>query len=104
MGLTNDTTLLLGLEGLACQRVELDGQGQPVAHLVTADEQAAVCPSCQQVSTSPKQYVTTRPRDLSHGGRGGQLMWRKRRWRCRNRRCARGSFTESVGSVPPSIG
>jgi transposase len=71
-----------------------------VAHLVTADEQAAVCPSCQQMSTSPKGYVTTRPRDLPHGGRGVQLMWRKRRWRCRNPGCGRGSFTESVASVP----
>jgi transposase len=98
--LVNDTTLLLGLEGLACDRVELDGQDRPVAHLVTADEQAAVCPSCQQMSTFPKGYVTTRPRDLPHGGRGVQLMWRKRRWRCRNPGCGRGSFTESVASVP----
>jgi transposase len=99
--LTNDTTLLLGLEGLACQKVELDGQGRPVAHLVTACEQAAVCPSCQVLSTSPKEYVTTRPRDLPHGGRGVALMWCKRRWRCRNPACGRSSFTESVASVPP---
>jgi transposase len=98
--LVNDTTLLLGLEGLACQQVVLDGQGQPVAQLVTADERAARCPACRVVSSSPKQYVTTRPRDLPHGGRGVQLMWRKRRWRCKNPGCARGSFTESVGSVP----
>ena len=98
--MVNDTTLLLGLEGLACDRVELDGQGQPVAHLVTANAQAARCPGCGQVSTSPKQNVTTRPRDLPHGGRGVALMWRKRRWRCRNPGCARGSFTESVASVP----
>jgi transposase len=99
--LTNDTTLLLGLEGLACQKVELDGQGQPVVHLITVDGQAARCPSCRQVSSSPKQYVTTRPRDLPHGGRGVALMWRKRRWRCRNPACGRSSFTESVASVPP---
>jgi hypothetical protein len=99
-GLVNDTTPLLGLEGLACRKIELDGEGKPVAHLVTADEQAARCPSCRQMSTSPKEYVTTRPRDLPHGGRPVDLRWRKRRWRCRNPGCVRSSFTESVASVP----
>jgi transposase len=99
--LLNDTTLLLGLEGLACQRVDLDGQGRPVVRLVTDDPQAARCPGCRQVSSSPKEYVSTRPRDLPHGGRGVQMMWDKRRWRCKNPHCGRGSFTESVASVPP---
>lgn len=31
------STLLLGLEGLARDRVEVDGQGRPVAYLLTAD-------------------------------------------------------------------
>lgn len=98
--MTNDTTLLIGLEGLACQQVDQDGQGRPVAHLITADEQAAGCPGCGVVSSSPKGNVSTRPRDLPYGGRGVRLMWRKRRWRCRNPDCVRGSFTESVASVP----
>jgi transposase len=98
--LTNDTTRLLGLEGLACLKVERDAEGHPVAHLVTAEEQAARCPACGQLSTHPKQNVTTRPRDLPHGGRGVALMWRKRRWRCRNPSCGRGSFTEAVPAVP----
>lgn len=98
--MTNDTTLLLGLEGLACQKVEPDERGQPVAHLTTADARAARCPSCDQVSTSAKQNLTTTPRDLPHGGRGVKLLWHKRRWRCRNRDCGRGSFTEAVAAVP----
>jgi transposase len=98
--LSQDTTLLLGLGGLAAERVELDTDGRPVVHLVTADADAARCPSCTVTSTSPKQRVTTRPRDLSHGGRGIKLLWHKRRWRCRNLDCGRGSFTEQVASVP----
>jgi transposase len=98
--LTNDTTRLLGLEGLACQKVERDAEGHPVVHLVTADAQAARCPGCDQLSTQPKENVTTRPRDLPHGGRGVRLLWHKRRWRCRNPCCGRGTFTESLPAVP----
>ena len=98
--MVNDTTLLLGLDGLGVERVELDTDGCPVVHVVTMDAHAARCPSCHTVSTSPKQQVTTRPRDLRHGGRGISLLWRKRRWRCRNRECGRGSFTEQVSAVP----
>jgi transposase len=98
--LSNDTTLLLGLGGLAADRVEQDAGGHPVVHLVTADTDAARCPSCTVVSTSPKQQVTTRPRDLAHGGRPITLLWHKRRWRCRNPDCGRASFTEQVAAVP----
>ncbi len=99
-GLSNDTTLLLGLEGLAAQRVEVDDSGAAVVHLSTCDADAARCPSCAQVSCLPKQRVTTRPRDLPHGGRGVSLLWHKKRWRCGNAGCAKGSFTESVPRVP----
>jgi hypothetical protein len=63
-GVNNDTTLLLGLDGLGAEWVEIDADGCPVVHLVTAAAEAARCPSCQVPSTSPKQRVTTRPRDL----------------------------------------
>jgi transposase len=99
-GVTNDTTLLLGLEGLGVQRVELATDGCPVVHLQTLDPEAARCPSCQTLSTSPKQHVSTQPRDLPCGGRGITLVWRKRRWRCRNPDCGTGSFTEQVKAVP----
>jgi transposase len=99
-GLTNDTTLLLGLDGLAVQRVEVDDTGTAVVHLNTGDPYAARCPSCAQVSCSPKQRVTTHPRDLPHGGRGVRLLWHKKRWRCGNADCAKASFTESVPVLP----
>ena len=38
-----DATLLLGLEGLAVDRVELDDEGARVVHVVTDDEGAAGC-------------------------------------------------------------
>ena len=41
-----DASRLLGLEGVAVQRVELDPFGGRVVHVVTADEAAAACPSC----------------------------------------------------------
>ena len=98
--MSQDTSLLLGLDGLAAERVELDVEGCPVVHVVTADVEAARCPSCRVVSTSPKQWVTTHPRDVPYGERMVRLAWRKRRWRCRNPECARGSFTEQVPAVP----
>jgi transposase len=98
--LTNDTTLLLGLDGLAVARVEMDDRGRRVVHLVTADEAAAVCPSCGTRSTSPRQWVSTHPRDLPVGGRDVALRWRKRRWRCRQPECSTSSFTEQVAAVP----
>jgi transposase len=39
-------TLLLGVEGLAVERVELDERGARVADVVTTDQGAAACPSC----------------------------------------------------------
>jgi len=93
-------TLLLGIEGLAVQRVELDPDGARVAHLVTDAEAAAACPSCGVVSTSVKGHALTRPRDIPYGDAPLQLVWHKRRWRCRERACRRGSFTESLPAVP----
>src|SRR5262249_62357304 len=80
-GLSNDTTLLLGLEGLAVQHVEIDDTATTVVHLGTSHPDAARCPSCAQLSSQPKQRVTTQPRDLPHGGRGGKLLWHKKRGR-----------------------
>src|SRR4051794_6061357 len=93
-------TLLLGIEGLAVQRVELDPDGARVAHVVTAEQAAAACPSCGVVSTSVKGHARTRPRDIPYGDAALRLVWHKRRWRCREAACRRGSFTESLPAVP----
>ena len=93
-------TLLLGIEGLAVERVELEEDGARVAHLVTAEQAAAACPSCGVISTSVKGRASTRPRDLPYGQAPVRLVWHKLRWRCRERACSRGSFTESLPAVP----
>ena len=95
----DDTTLLLGLDGLAVTGVAAGVDG-PVVHLATADEQARCCPECGTRARRSKGRRTTRPRDLTVGGRRPALVWRKRRWRCDEPGCRRRSFTEAVSSVP----
>jgi transposase len=94
----DDTTLLVGLDGVVVDRVELDPDGCRVVHVSTADA-VAVCPSCRSVSTSVKGWVETGPRDVPLPV-PSRLVWRKRRWRCREPECARSSFTESIPQVP----
>jgi len=95
-----DATLLLDLDGLAVTAVERVPSGARVVRVVTADETAAACPSCGVFSTRVKEYVSTRPRDLPQGRARLNLVWRKRRWSCREPLCGRKSFTESVSAVP----
>jgi transposase len=87
---------LLGIEGLAVARVDLEEDGTRVAHVVADDESATACPSCGVFSTSVKGHAITRPRDIPYGQSPVHLVWHKRRWRCRERACPRGSFTESI--------
>jgi transposase len=77
--MVNDTTLLLGLDGLAVVGVD-EVMGMPVVHLVTADERARSCPQCGVRAVRSRGWSVTRPRDLPIGGRQPQLVWRKRRW------------------------
>jgi transposase len=96
----DDTTLLVGLDGVVVEQVELDPDGCRVVRLVTAEDTAVVCPSCRTPSASVKGWVTTRPRDLP-GPTPARLEWRKRRWRCRQPGCPRSTFTESISQLPP---
>ncbi|MBT2229417.1 ISL3 family transposase [Nonomuraea sp. NEAU-A123] len=101
--MVNDTTLLLGLDGVAVTKVVAAGDGAqdgPVVHLSTADERARCCPQCGVAAVRMKEWVTTRPRDLPMGGRHCRLRWRKRRWWCDQQRCPRRTFTEQVPQIP----
>lgn len=98
--MVNDTTRLLGLDGLAADRVELHPDGSPVVHLSTDVEQARCCPQCGIRAVRVKGWVLTRPRDLPVAGRITRLRWRKRRWYCDQPECPRKSFTEQVPQVP----
>jgi transposase len=71
-----------------------------VVEVVTADAAAARCPDCGTVSTSVKQNVVTRPKDLPYGESELVLRWHKRRWRCRRADCPRESFTERIDELP----
>jgi transposase len=51
-------------------------------------------------STSVKQRVTRRPKDLPYGAAPVVLRWHKRRWRCREALCPRQTFTETIAQVP----
>lgn len=97
--MVNDTTRLLGLDGLAVTGVD-DGPDGPLVHLVTVDEQARRCPECGTRARRSKGRRVTRPRDLPVAGSLTRLRWYKRRWRCDEPACPRESFTESVGQVP----
>ena len=95
-----DATLLLSLDGLAVTVVEPSAAGTLLVEVATADETAAACPTCGVISTRVKEYVCTRPRDLPQGRTRMELVWRKRRWYCREPSCGRKSFTESTPAVP----
>jgi hypothetical protein len=47
-----------------------------------------------------KGHAVTRPRDVPYGEAPLLLVWHKRRWRCLEAACSRGSFTESLPAVP----
>jgi len=96
----NGTSLLLDLPGLAVWRVARQPDGSRVVDVVTDDASAAACPSCGVFSTSVKELRRTGPRDIPYGNNAIRLVWHKRRWRCRETVCARGSFTEQIGQVP----
>ena len=100
---SDDASCLLGLAGLAVERVALTALGVRIVQLVTDDPDAARCPGCRVVSTSGKDWVLTRPHDLPCGGGQVAVQWRKRRWRCRTEVCPRASFTEQVAQVPAGM-
>ena len=101
--MTNGMTLLFGLPGVRVERVEELDDGTRVVHVVTADEAAAACPGCGVVSTSPKEYPTTAPRDIPYGHDDIVVRWRKTRWRCHEDYCAKASFTEAIEQVPARV-
>jgi len=97
---SDGTTLLFGLPGVRVERVERLADRTRVVHVATAQETAAVCPSCGVFSTSVKGRVTTSPRDIPYGEDRIVVRWNKTRWRCREDYCERSSFTEAIAQVP----
>ncbi|MGI5139257.1 ISL3 family transposase [Streptomyces sp. CA-106110] len=98
--MVNDTTLLLGLDGVSVVRVESLADGTRRVHLTTADEAARACPSCGVIASRVKGPAVTRPCDIPYGERRLEFFWHKRRWWCREPECPRKSFTESIAQIP----
>jgi transposase len=88
---------------LKVEGVVLTSVGVKIVQVATDDPDAARCPVCREVSTSGKEWVLTRPRDLPCGGVFAVTLWRKRRWRCRTEGCPRRTFTEQVAQVPAGM-
>ncbi|MBL3671730.1 transposase family protein [Streptomyces sp. M2CJ-2] len=96
----NDTTVLLGLDGVSVARVERLADGTRRVHLATADETARACPVCGVFATRVKGSAITRPHDLPYGESGLEFRRRKRRRFCREPGCPRRSFTEQIPQLP----
>ena len=96
------SSLLLGIDGLIVDSVLLDSSGRRVVHCSTDPELAGWCPDCRQQSSSPKERVTTRPRDVRIGLDRPELLWHKRKWHCRVVECERKVFTESLPEQIPA--
>jgi transposase len=96
------SSLLLGIEGLVVESVLIDDAGRRVVHCSTDPELAGWCPVCRQQSSSPKERVTTRPRDVRIGPDRPVLLWHKRKWHCRVPECERKVFTEALPADIPA--
>ncbi len=100
----NATSILFGLPGVTVDRVEraadVHGDAVRLVHVKTVASSAAGCPKCGVVSTSVKQYRTTRPRDLPYGEEPLSVRWRKRQYRCLEESCPRKAFSESIAEIP----
>jgi transposase len=91
---------LLGVGGVQVLEVDRESDGQVTVWVGTSDPDAAVCPDCQTRAGRVHERVLTRPRDLPRGRDRVELVWLKRRFKCDNPGCGRGTFTEMVGQVP----
>ncbi|MBP2056148.1 transposase [Streptomyces griseochromogenes] len=98
--MANNTTLLLGLDGVSVVRVESLADGTRRVDLITVDEAARACPSSGVFASQVKGPAVTRPRDIPYGERGLESFWHKRCWWCREPACPRKSFTESIARIP----
>jgi transposase len=86
---------LVGLHGIEVRGVrEVRGQLDLEVELAA---RAGCCPRCGRGSLEVKERPRVRVRDLPIGGRRIELVWRKRRYRCRS--CGR-TFSETHPELP----
>ena len=87
---------------LGLPEFRLLGAAQVQGELELTVETAAVgwCETCGVRARSKGRYDTL-VRDVSAFGRRVRLRWRKRRWRCPERLCPAGTWTETSAAVRP---
>ena len=88
--------LLIGLPGMRVLEVR-DGDDELVVKVETTADRA-FCPGCG-VRAQAQDRSTKAVRDLSCFGRPVRLEVEQRRWRCRERACARKTWTEHVDAL-----
>jgi transposase len=93
-------SVLFGVEGLRIVEAEAGPDGTVTVWAVTDHPGAAACPECGTVSARVHEQVLAGPRDVRRAGDQVRLCWVKRRWKCQEERCGRGTFTESAPQVP----
>lgn len=92
--------LLVGLDDVTVLGVEDSGEGPLVVGIETATSLAR-CGGCGAMAEL-KERVWVTYVDLPVFGRPSRLRWRKRRWRCPDRSCGVGSWTEVASDVAAS--
>jgi transposase len=76
-----------------------DESGQRRVVVLGADDEHA-CPDCGVLAAKPYDVRESQVKDLPFGQRPLTVIWRKRRFLCREPACARRVFTETSGQIP----
>ncbi len=97
--MSDRTTLLFAMPGFRVLDVTLEPSGSRRV-LVESEATEGGCPSCGVLSALVKDRPTSRVKDLPHGPVPLRVWVRKRRFVCAERRCERGSFTETSAQLP----
>lgn len=96
----DDAHLLLGMDGFVVLSTS-EEDGECFVLLETTRDRVG-CPSCGVIATGHGRPIV-QVRDLAFGGRPVRLVWRKRRWICREADCPTKTFTESHELVEGSL-
>ncbi len=93
------TTLLFDLPGFRVVECHEDEAGvRRVVVMGQGDQQA--CPGCGVLAGRPYDVRESRVKDLPFGQRPLTVIWRKRRYLCREPVCRRRVFTETSDQIP----
>ena len=89
--------LLVGLPAVVVLGIEDDSDGPLRVHIETRDRRPS-CSGCAGAAVI-KDRPSVELVDLACFGRAARLVWRKRRWSCRDTACAMQSWTEEMRGI-----